>query len=1216
MFSSIFSFEVRRLLKSMSTYIYFFILFLTALLVALIAGGAFKEANMQFGGEKVFVNAPTIIDILFSGIDNFVGLIIIVAVIGNAVLKDFTSNTYTMIFTTPVSKFDYLLGRFSASLFICLLILTAPAFGMMLGYASPWVNHDKMDVFSIMPYVYTYLQTIIPNTIITGVIFFAVSLIARDIFVIWLSLVVFFVARGISNSIFGTLDNQIIAAIMDPMGNLAKRVTSKYWTTWQNNHFHYGLNGVFLWNRVIWLGLSCIIWSIGYSFFSFTSNPRKLFFRKPKLADNSKISFVPVSINKNVLPKVSLSFTTAVNLKNLWGLSLNECKVLWRNTYFRIIMLFGMLFLFLASTQLGKIYETQVFPVTYIIVEQLGGTFFLFMVIITIMFSGELVWKSRDFRMSNILDSLPVPNWVFYASKIAGLIFMQILLVGIIMVCDIIVQLFKGYTHLEILLYIKYLLGIHLVHLIMLAILAVFVQTLVSNKYLGFFIIALFYIWNLTFAQIVLKHKLFVFTSDPGITYSDMNSFGHAIFPFVVFKIYWGAFCLVLAVLSSLLWARGSETKLKLRWMEARNKANRTSWIVITVAILIFMGAGGFIYYNTNVENKFITDFQQEELQAKYEKKFKKFESVPQPKITDVKLNVNIFPYQLGLHTTGTFVLQNKSRFAIDSIHLLIPSTVKVRMLAFSRQAQLMLNDSGYAYRIYKLAQPLNPGDTITLSFNLDMVTKGFQQDFSGLNTPIYNGTFVNNQGFLPGIGYDKNFELADNTLRKKHDLGYRITANPITDTAAYRQNVFTHDADFITFDATVSTVPDQIAIAPGYLVKEWTDNGRRYFHYKMDNKILNFYSFLSARYTVKKEVYNNINLEIYYQKGHEYNLDRMFNGMKKALQYYTANFSPYQHKQVRILEFPRYATFAQSFPNTIPFSEGIGFIADVDDSSKENVDYPFYVTAHEVAHQWFAHQVVGADVEGSNLLSESLAQYGAIMVMEKEYGEDRIRKFLRIEMDKYLTARANESEKEKPLALVDNDQGYILYQKGGIVMHALNKYMGEDSLNHALSRFIARYAFQRPPYPTTMDLIASLRQSTPDSLQYIITDDFEKITIYDNKITEAKSRKDGDKYVVDVTVDSKKLTSDSTGKETAVPSDDYIEIGVYKNRTTLMQLIRYKLKGGITKLSVPVTEKPYKVVIDPRLLLIDKKLDDNEMKLENSDKEKEKTGTSSVQVR
>ncbi|MFI5195567.1 MAG: M1 family aminopeptidase [Chitinophagales bacterium] len=1219
MFGSIFAFEVRRLTQSISTYIYFFILVVVTFSLALLAGGAFAEANFNFAGEKIYANSPVVIDAFFSAINNYIGLIIIVAVVGNAVLKDFRSNTYTMIFTTPVSKFDYLFGRFSASLFISLLILTGPAFGMMLGYASPWVNHDKIEAFMLAPYIHAYWQTIIPNAIVDGAIFFAVSLIARDIFVIWLSLIIFFVATGVSNSIFGTLEKQTLAALVDPMGNFAKRTISKYWSTYDKNHLHYTLHGLFLINRLIWLGIAAIVWFIGYSYFSFTSSPRRLFFKKAKLEDSSKLTFVPTFFKRSALPDTHQTYTTGANLKNLWGLSLNECKTLLRNTYFRIILLFGMLFLFLVSLQIGKIYETTTYPVTYEIVEYFGGTFQLFIVVLTIMFSGELVWRARDFNMSNILDSLPVPNWVFYVSKLSGLMFMQVILLAIIMVCGILVQLFKGYTNLEILLYVKYLFGFKIIDLWLLAVLAIFVQAMVSNKFLGYFIAALFYFWNSTFALLVLKHNLFIFSSDPGVIYSDMNSFGHQVFPYFIFKIYWGAFAVILAVLSSLLWTRGTDKSLKQRWAEARSKENRSSWMVIMLGLLVFIGSGAFIYYNTNKLNKFYTDFQQEEQQASYEKKFKKFQNIPQPKITDVTLHVDLFPYQRGLHATGDYVLKNKSSQSIDSVHVLILSGIKVKALTFSKQAQLMLNDSEYAYRIYKLAQSLQPGDTLTLSFSVDMVSKGFEHNFSGLSAPIYNGTFVNNQGFLPGIGYNNDGELSDNTRRKKHGLGYRITANPITDTAAYQRNVFTHDADFINFDATVSTVPDQIAVAPGYLQREWIENGRRYFHYKMDKPILNFYSFLSARYTVKKEMWNNISLEIYYQKGHEYDLYRMFNGMKKALQYYTTNFSPYQHKQVRILEFPRYATFAQSFPNTIPFSEGIGFIADVDDSSKENVDYPFYVTAHEVAHQWFAHQVVGADVEGSNSLSETLAQYGAIMVMEKEYGEERLRKFLHIEMDKYLTARSNESEKEKPLAYVDAGQAYILYQKGGIIMHALNKYLGEDSLNHALKRFIERYAFQGPPYPTTLDLLSYIRQSAPDSMQYFITDGFQKITIYDNKITEAKANKSGDKYVVDVTVDSKKLYADSTGKETEAPSENYIEIGVYKNRTSLAVINRYKLKTGETKLSIPVNEKPYKVVIDPRLLLIDKKLDDNEMRLDDNDKQdgkKEKTSSVKIQAK
>ena len=101
------------------------------------------------------------------------------------------------------------------------------------------------------------------------------------------------------------------------------------------------------------------------------------------------------------------------------------------------------------------------------------------------------------------------------------------------------------------------------------------------------------------------------------------------------------------------------------------------------------------------------------------------------------------------------------------------------------------------------------------------------------------------------------------------------------------------------------ATSPDQIAIAPGYLQKEWTENGRRYFHYKMDAPMLNLYSIQSARYAVRRDRWQDVNLEIYYQPGHEFDLDTMMESMKESLAYCSANFSPFQFHQLRIIEFP-----------------------------------------------------------------------------------------------------------------------------------------------------------------------------------------------------------------------------------------------------------------------------------------------------------------------
>lgn len=1202
MFASIFFFEIKRALKSVSTYIYFLILTAVGFLVGLLMAGAFKSIKALTGGEKILANSPMLIDLMLTFVTGWVGPIIIVAVVGNAVLKDFRYNTHNILFSTPINKPSYLLGRFFAGIFLCLLIFIGPGIGFMLAYASPWVNPDKIGAFSMMAYVATYLHCVIPNLLFQGALFFAVSLITRDIFIIWLSLIIYWITLGIASAFVGSLDYEYMSALLDPMGEQAKALVTKYWSTYDKNHQIIRLTGPYFLNRVIWLSVGAIVYITGYSFFSFTSTPGRVSFRKKKVLESGggKVPlFEKIAFGQNYLPKATRTFTTAAHFRMLWGLALNECKVVLRNAYFRIIRLFYMLFLFIVSFQIGKeIYDTPTYPVTYTVLEYLGGVFGIFITITTIMFSGEIIWRNRENRMDNIIDALPVPNWVFFVSKLLALMFLQGSLLVILIVCGMAAQAFKGYFHFEPTLYIETLFGLRFISMILFAVLCMFVHTLARNKYIGFFIIILFYIWNSFIASNVLKHNLFVFNSSPGYQYSDMNGFGHALFPYFIFKLYWGALGVLLATLTSALWTRGTGFSLKWRFQQSPGYARKRSLAVIAASAVVFIGCGSFIYYNTNIQNKHMSSYDWQELQVTYEKKYKKYEKLPQPKITDVKVNVDIFPSKRGLHASGYYVLQNKNAQPVSTIHVLMPSQIKVNQMTLSRSGKLSQYDSTFGYRIFSLAQPLAPGDTISLAFNVDMISKGFTHEFEGLSTPVYNGTFVHNTDFMPSIGYSREMEVSDNAERKKHGLAYRKTANPLNDSASYNTNVFTHDADFVSFETTMSTDADQTAIAPGYLQKDWTTNGRRYFSYKMDSKILNYYSFLSARYLVKKENYNGIALEIYYHKGHEYNLDRMLKGIKQSLAYYNTNFTPYQHRQVRILEFPRYSTFAQSFPNTIPFSEGIGFIARIDDDNKEDVDYVFYVTAHEVAHQWFAHQVTGADVEGSNILSETLAQYGAITVMEKQYGEERMHKFLHIEMDRYLTARSNESEKEKPLALADIDQQYIFYQKGSIVMTSLRRFLGEDSLNKGIRTFMQRYAMKAPPYPTTADFVACIRAVTPDSLQYVITDAFDKITIYDNSIKDAKTTQQGNTYTIDVTLDIKKYYADGDGKETAAQCNDYIEVAVYKDKNTVLQLTRYKLEDGINKLKIQTSAKPYKVVIDPRYMLMEKKPDDNELRL------------------
>src|SRR5262249_13413103 len=222
----------------------------------------------------------------------------------------------------------------------------------------------------------------------------------------------------------------------------------------------------------------------------------------------------------------------------------------------------------------------------------------------------------------------------------------------------------------------------------------------------------------------------------------------------------------------------------------------------------------------------------------------------------------------------------------------------------------------------------------------------------------------------------------------------------------------------------------------------------------------------------------------------------------------YTANFGPFPHRQLRIAELPRYAEGAQSFATMIAYSESSGFILDV----RESVfDLVWYVTAHEVAHQWWGHQIFPANVEGAQFLSESLAEYSALMVVEHRYGAHKMRQFLKRNLESYLHVRAKTSD-EKPLARGPKNQNHVHYMKGSLALYALKDTIGEAALNRALARFLRDHAFKSDPYPTTLDVLALLRAEAGPAHDQLITDLFDKITLWDLRVvgSEASETSDG----------------------------------------------------------------------------------------------------------
>jgi len=1190
MFLEIFLFEIKYRLKKISTWVYFGIFFALTFILIAGYGGAFKGLNVSVGssGGNVKANSPYLLYMIISTFGYF-GMLITSAIMGSSIYKDFSVNCHSLFFTKPISKFNYFFGRFFGSMTVVLIIFLSFILGAFIAAIMPFMSADKLGDFHLMYYLHPYLTAVVPVVFLTGTIFFSMAAISRKIMPTYVSGVIILIGYLIASNFLSDIDNKTIAALVDPFGMGASTLVTKYWTVAEKNSMLVSLQGLLLLNRCLWSFVGFVV--LLFSYFKFDlSFVTKSTGKMKKVKEEKREQEEEIVLTK---PKVFCIYSFKNSLFHAARLTLMEFKGILNNIYFIVIMLAGILFLFSTSSQVGKMFGTTTYPVTYMVLSIISGSFALFVLIIITFYAGELVWREREIKIDQLMDSLPVPTPVFYISKLTALIMVQVLILVIIMICGVIIQSYKGYYNYDFTLYFKILFGQELLAYSMLCVFAIFVQVLSPHKFFGHFVMIVYYIGNTMLSMFGFNHHLYRLFTHPTVIYSDMNGFGHFIKPFIYFNIYWVSFVIFIALISNLLWVRGKETNLIVRVRQMFVQATKANYVFGTLVLIVFVVSGSFIFYNTNILNKYKTNKKSEEEFVNFEKKYSKYKNLVQPRIISVKTDVDIFPKERNFSVKGNYILENKTEKIIENIHVLVNPDMKINKLGFNIKTEQTLIDKKNGYYIYKLSKQLMPGEFVNLEFDLDYVTKGFKN--SGTNTSIvYNGTFFDNMSYFPHIGYDESYELSDNEDRKKYGLKSKPRMADVNDMEARKNTYISHDADWVDFETTVSTTKDQIAIAPGYLQKQWVEGNRKYFHYKMNSKILNFYSFLSAKYLVKHDKWNDVAIDIYYNKGHEYNLDRMINAIKKALAYYSKNFSPYQHKQIRILEFPRYATFAQSFPNTIPFSESIGFIAKVDDNDEDDLDYPFYVTAHEVAHQWWAHQVIGGNVQGSTLMSESLAQYSALMVMKKQFGREKMRKFLKFELDKYLSGRSFERKKELPLYKVEN-QSYIHYRKGSVVMYALQDYIGEENVNKALSNYIKKVGFQEPPYTNSIEFLDCLKEVTPEKYQYLIKDMFETITIFENRVSKAVSKKlESGKYEITISTIAKKYRADELGNEKEIAIDDWIDIGVLGKDSKELYLKKYKIDKKEMEITVVVDEKPEKAGIDIYNKLIDRISGDN----------------------
>ncbi len=1163
----------------------------------LLVFGAVTVDTIQIGSsEAVNINAPSAIANTF-GIMSVFGMFIPVVFMATSVVRDRALKTEEMFGSLPVRPRTMLLGRYVAGLLAAVLCFGAVPLAFYLGSLMPWLDQEKVGPHSLYPVFYYYATIGAMNMLIAGTILFTVANFTRSIIATWVGLVALLVGYFVGLAIAGDLEARETAALLDPFGLIPFGLETRYWTAAEQNTMVAPLSGTLLTNRLIWGGVALALLVLNLAF------PKGV--RGLSLARFRKTEKSPAAAALRVvdLPRVEPAPLYTSNLQQFVSRTRFEAVGVVRSVAFWIILALSVLNAAGSVFFLAQTFGAQSWPVTRVVITAIEGSFIFVPLVIAAYYTAELVWRERSVKFNEIVDATPTPSWVFVGAKFLAIIVVLFMIALAATLLGVVSQLVRGFTDFELGQYAtRFSVSLVLTFGIA-AVLAMFLQVIANNKWLGIGLFLAYFVVSIIMEQVGFDHILYNPGGGVRLTYSDMDGYGPSGYRTLVMGTYWTLFCVLVAMLTFALWSRGSLDPIRHRLAQVPSRFSKGSAAFFAGTAILFAGVGGFAYYNTNVLNTYTNRDGRLDRAETYEEKYAKYRFTPLPEITEVDVDAELYPSERRAVIRADYVLKNTTDAPLNDVHVDYGFSVTV-IGQEVEGATLSLDDEEFNHYMFTFDEAMKPGETRTMTSTIEIDNPGFSN--SGLDSSVRgNGTFLNSSA-LAQIDWGEGKILQDRAERRKRGLE-ELPRIPKLEDERYWNVGLLSGADWIDFRIEVTTSADQIAVAPGYLVSDTVQGDRRTFVYEQDVPIQNFYAIQSARYEVEEEVWkappgqDDVALQVFYDAKHPYNVERMMEAMKLSFDKFTDVFTPFQYRQMRIQEFPN-ASFAQSFPNTVPYSENIGFITRMDERTEGEIDPVTYVTAHEVAHQWFGHQLSAAQVQGATMLIESFAQYGAYLVMEDLYGKEHMRRFLRRELDNYLNGRANEPIEELPLYRVENQQ-YIHYQKGGHVMYLLRDQIGEEIVNSAVRRMLIEWGYKSDPYPRSVDFLDILREEAGPEHEQLITDLFERIVLYDVEVTAATKVQNADgTWDLTLDFDATKLVSDGLGNEKEEDLAIIVDVGAFTEHPKdvldgedhIIAFERRAIASGEQTITFTVDQEPFYAGVDPYNKLIDRRPENN----------------------
>lgn len=1105
----------------------------------------------------------------------------------NGLLRDQNYKSEGIIFSTGITKKFFFTSRFLAIFAITLLLSSLSFFGVFIGTILSGADAESLHYFNISHYIWPWLTITLPNAFIISTLLFSATLLSRSAlitYIIGLVIIGFywFSAFTINSPLIGgsslsSPETVSTAALTDIFGLAPFFEQTQFLTPVEKNDYLTSFSGHFLWNRILWLTISSIILLMTYKLFSFrkiNSKSKKTDINKKHFAKSQP--YAPVKTTTHTIKTKRLMFWSLVKLDTKSTLKSIPFLAL-------IIIWIAMLcFSFNYATNRTEVYGSR-YPTTDLLLGLIIEILPVLGLLLVIFYSGELIWKTRSYKFDGIIDAMPVKNKVFFGSKLVVLILIPMVLIIGAIVTGILFQSINGYFNFNIPLYLStfYYGG---VQLMLYAIFCLFIQSIIPNKYLGMVISGLIiFLFGPLSENIGLEHPLLLFNNLPSMarTYSDFTGYGQYISKFNWMVLYWSLFSGIFVILSYKFWKRGTSTGYK-----ARSNWKAKEKVSIGVLLLLFSTVGGYLFYNINIANEYLTKDEAYDFNEHYERAYKKYDSLTVPKLVSVTTKVDIFPNQNKYSVIAESTVENSSSKPIKEIF--ITEKLPLSSLQIENGTQVFHDSILHTY-LYQLKTPLLPNQRLKINYQVINTATAFNID----NSITKNGSYIKSSHFSPFLGYVNQYEINYPYERKKRGLP-ALKKTMINDGHLSTHSKFNFEN--ILFETTISTDIEQTSFSSGDLIKQWKTKERNFYHYKSKGKIDHLVAYFSGKYQVEKIMHKGINIELYYLPEHYNNVSEMIKVTKATIDYCIDNFGAYPHKYLRIGEVSTFAgSNGQAMPGVISINEKI-FKKSIENPESFNV--VARVLIHEISHQWWGFILTPKLIEGFQFISESFAKYSETVILEKLYGKVMVDRLSEYTLRKYFTGRSRAHKAESPLYLTAQEQ-YLAYSKGAIVLNAIRELIGETALNRALKNLISKHNIDATA--TSLNFLEELYKVSSKENHKLIDDWVKRIITYDLSIKTATYKKlKNNTYEVKVIVAAQRYLTNKNGKEDKININELINIAVYNSHpkdfteNETLYLKSHRINGEEIEFNCIVNEIPKYISIDPHFTRLDRTISDN----------------------